>query len=206
MKKRFTRMTSPVGTALWPHLNEPDTKFNKDGDYKVSLIVDEEEAAPLISEMQKVLSDFKNSGQSRSKKDNTPPLREATPEELAAAGLEGDYVVFKFKMRAVGVSGGERWEQRPILFDSQGKPTVARIGNNSKIKVGFEIVPYSTPATGNGITLRLKAVQVIELREISSGQSFDSWGFTQQDGFTAGTETVTQGASDNEPEDESYDW
>ena len=37
MKKRNVRLTTDIGTALWPHLNEPDTKFDKDGSYSVNL-------------------------------------------------------------------------------------------------------------------------------------------------------------------------
>tara|TARA_R100001460_G_scaffold2262_7_gene7497 strand:+ start:2992 stop:3597 length:606 start_codon:yes stop_codon:yes gene_type:complete len=180
MKKRYVRFTTPVGTALWPHLNEPDTKFDKDGSYSVKLILNKEDTQNIKTKLSAVLEEFVSSGESKSNKKAPMPIKEDTDKDGKPTG---DYQI-KFKLRAVGQSRGERWEQRPALFDSQGQPCSDLIGNGSKIKVGAEVVPYSTAMAGTGVTLRLKAVQVIELSSVSGGDSFDSWSFSKEEGFT----------------------
>jgi len=47
-KKKAERFVSPKGIASYPYLTNPDTKFNPDGEYKVSLIVAGDEASKII--------------------------------------------------------------------------------------------------------------------------------------------------------------
>ena len=202
MKKRNVRVTTDVGTALWPHLNEPDTKFNKDGDYKVNLILSPDGTDKLRKVMNEVLQEFVSSGNAKTKKMAPLPIKEATDKEGKPTG---DFEV-KFKLRAVGTSRGERWEQRPALFDASGSPVSERVGNGSKIKVACEVVPYSTAIAGTGITLRLRAVQIIELQSVPSGDSFDAWGFSAQDGFTSQGVTQSDAQDDEDESGDGYDW
>lgn len=183
MKKRYLRFTTPVGTALWPHLNEPDTKFDKDGSYSVNLVLDKEQTENIKEKLAGVLEEFIASGESKTKKKAPMPIKEDKDQDGKPTG---NYQI-KFKLRAVGQSRGERWEQRPALFDSQGQPLTEQIGNGSKIKVGAEVVPYSTAMAGTGVTLRLKAVQVIELSG-SGGDNFEAWSFSKEEGFTTSGE------------------
>lgn len=183
MKKRYLRFTTPVGTALWPHLNEPDTKFDKDGSYSVNLVLGKEQTEDIKEKLAGVLEEFIASGESKTKKKAPMPIKEDKDQDGKPTG---NYQI-KFKLRAVGQSRGERWEQRPALFDSQGQPLSEQIGNGSKIKVGAEVVPYSTAMAGTGVTLRLKAVQVIELSS-SGGDNFEAWSFSKEEGFTTSGE------------------
>ena len=41
-------ITTPQGVALYPWLNKPDTEYNKDGEYKVNLVLAKEKAQPII--------------------------------------------------------------------------------------------------------------------------------------------------------------
>jgi hypothetical protein len=53
------RLTTPKGYAQYPYLKDPDTKFNPDGDYKVNLAMDDNEATgKLIAKLQETLEDF----------------------------------------------------------------------------------------------------------------------------------------------------
>ena len=201
MKKRNVRLTTDVGTALWPHLNEPDTKFDKDGSYSVNLILNKEGTEKIKSVMAQVLEEFIASGDANTKKSAPMPIKEDTDKEGKPTG---DYQI-KFKLKAVGQSRGERWEQRPALFDSSGQPMHEVIGNGSKIAVGCEVIPYSTAMAGTGVTLRLKAVFVIDLKSMSGGESFDSWSFSKQEGFkTDGEKKDTQ--EEVEEGDGPFDW
>ena len=42
-------ITTPIGTAVYPHLNEPDTKFEDDGVYTTQLRLTAEEADTIES-------------------------------------------------------------------------------------------------------------------------------------------------------------
>ena len=91
------------------------------------------------------------------------------------------------------------------MFDSYGHAVTEAVGNGSKIKVGAEVVPYSTSMAGTGVTLRLKAVQVIELKSVSGGDSFESWSFSKEEGFkTNGEQKDIQ--EEVEEGDGPFDW
>ena len=97
---------------------------------------------------------------------------------------EGDYVFFKFKMKATGVNQKtkEKFSQKPQLFDAKKNPIPLStiIWGGSKMRVAYNLVSYYTPMLGAGITARLKAVQVIELVE-----GKDSNLFEKEDGYEA---------------------
>lgn len=194
-RKKNIRITTPIGTAQWPRLNEPDTKFNKDGTYSVSLRLTKEDAEPIQEIIGKALSDHMES----LKKDSPKKKFKASPLPIKDVMDQDDNptgeVEIRFKMNAIGINGGDRWEQRPALFDSSGRPLTETVGGGSKIKVGAEIVPYFTAMAGAGITLRLKAVQVIELIEYHKGDAFDSWEFSQEEGFVTCGEKEKETAS-----------
>ena len=204
MKKRNVRFTTEAGTAQFPHLNTPDTKFDKDGVYHVSLRLSKADAEPLMTKMSDVLRDFANSGQAKSKKMSPMPVKDVEDDDGTPTGD----VQIKFKLRSVGKNGSDTWEQRPGLFDADGKPMSENVGSGSKIKVGCEIVPYSTAMAGTGVTLRLKAVQVIDLIEYSSGDGFESWEFSKEQGFTTDgkSQEETGDHSPETPAGDNFDW
>ena len=57
-KNQRVQIVSPKGTAVYPWLNRPDTKFSDDGEYKVTLKISAEEAQPLIQKLDKMLEDY----------------------------------------------------------------------------------------------------------------------------------------------------
>ena len=54
MNKRNPKVTTPKGIAVWPWLNEPDRKFNANGEYKVNLQMAHEDAQPFIEKLQEI--------------------------------------------------------------------------------------------------------------------------------------------------------
>ena len=127
------------------------------------------------------------------------PIKDVEDEDGNPTGE----VDIKFKLRAVGQYGGDTWEQRPALFDSAGKPCTENVGGGSTVKIGAAVIPYYTAMAGAGVTLRLKAVQVIELVEYSAGGGFDSWSFSKEEGFVSSGEKVEVATVDTEEEHES---
>ena len=199
-RKKNIRITTPTGVAQWPRLNEPDTKFDKDGVYSVSLRLPKDDATELVSTISNVLYEFVDElskGKKKSPKLAPLPIKDVTDAEDNPTGE----VEIRFKMRAVGGSGSDRWEQRPALFDSAGKPMSETIGGGSRIKIGAEVVPYNTAMAGAGVTLRLKAVQVIELVEYTKGDSFNAWEFSEENGFVSNSEPVSKAEGSSEGDD-----
>ena len=182
-KKKAERFVSPKGTASYPYLTKPDTKFNPDGEYKVSLIVDGDAASKTID----LLAEQHDAAVSKAKKENAG--KRVKEGELPFIGNDDGTVTFKFKLKAkVTPKNGNQFEQKPLLFDAKGKPLVGepKVGGGSTIKVSYEVVPYYTAIAGAGVSLRLKAVQIIELKEYSGGGNAESYGFCEEEGFEAG--------------------
>ena len=188
-KKKAERFVSPKGIASYPYLTNPDTKFNPDGEYKVSLIVAGDDASKAID----FLTEKHNASVAQAKKENAG--KRVKEGELPFIENDDGTVTFKFKMKAkVTPKKGDPFEQKPALFDAKGKPLTGepKIGGGSTIKVSYEVVPYYTAIAGAGVSLRLKAVQIIELKEYSGGGNAESYGFGEEEGFEADDE-------DNDP-------
>ena len=209
MRKRNLKLTTPQGKAAWPHLNKPDTKFDKDGIYSINLRLPREDAEGVVNTIKDVLKESVESAkkEQKGKKVKVAPLPIKDVED--EQGNPTGEVEIKFKLRAVGQSGGDSWEQKPAIFDASGKPMTETVGSGSTVKVGCEVVPYYTSMAGAGVTLRLKAVQVLDLVEYTGGGDFDSWSFSKDDsGFVStGVTSDTSDSSDEEDEhDSGYDF
>jgi hypothetical protein len=178
-------ITTPLGTAVWPHLNKPDKKFDPDGagDYSVKLRIPADECGELVSELEAMADeDYKKLCREK-KKPNLKradfPWQTEYDEDMNDTGN----IVFKFKMKAQTKAGAA---MKPVLFDSQCQPLTEVIGAGSKIKVAFQPSCWFVAAHGAGISLRLRGVQVLQLEEYS-GSSAESLGFDSEEG---GFETV----------------
>lgn len=159
-KKKFQTHVSPAGIAVYPWLNKPDTKFDADGVYSVKLVFDKA-ATKKVSDVVKPLM---NGGKHN-------PIK---PEVDDQGGKTGNYVV-NFKMKAhVKTKGGDEFDQKPVLVDSNGNRMLAVIGGGSKLQVAYEAVPYD--AMGGGVSLRMKKVRVLDLVEYQPESDKTDWG------------------------------
>lgn len=200
-KEKKPRFTTPKGTAQFPYLTKPDTKFNPEGEYKVKLELDAADAGELISfldeqvelAVEKAKKDPKNAG----KKIKVGDAPYSVNEETGKAA-------FNFKLKAkVTTKSGETFEQRPALFDAKGKPiTDVNIGGGSKVKIAYEVVPFYTALVGASISLRMKAVQVIDLVEFSGGASAEGYGFGEEEGYEAEDNSAASNGFNEEESDE----
>lgn len=195
-KKKAERFVSPKGIASYPYLTKPDTKFNTEGEYKVSLLVSGGDASKAID----FLTEQHKAAVSKAKKENAG--KRVKESELPFIENDDGTVTFKFKMKAkVTPKKGDTFEQKPALFDAKGKPLTGetKIGGGSVVKVCYEVVPYYTAIAGAGVSLRLKAVQIIELKEYSGGGNAESYGFGEEEGFEASEEDTQPFAADEPP-------
>ena len=170
---KLTTHVSVVGKAIYPHLNKPDVKFNDAGEYKVTLKVAKSEATDMIKLFDDAQADSLKTAIAEKK---GKKVKESPHPRY---NVEGDKVFFIFKLKASGVNKQtkETFTQRPQLLDAQKQPHPIEksIWGGSKLKIAYELVPYSAPF-GAGI----KAVQILELVEGKSDTPFE-----KEDGYKA---------------------
>lgn len=192
MSSNNNRFTTPKGLAQYPSIKTPDTKFNPEGDYKVNLVMeDDEKTNALVSKLEAILKDFYENDDdvlyaiSKGRKVVTQDIYEKDEEGR---------IVMKFKQKAVITKkDGSKIPVKIRQFDSKGKPIDVNIGRDSVIKVSFTANPYYMPSTRTcGLSLRLLAVQVISLNEFGDA-SASSYGFEEEE----------EGYNGEEPEDSS---
>lgn len=198
-KPKNPRYTTPAGIAQYPWLNKPDTKFNADGEYKVNLEVQSSDAQKLVTFLDGQFAE----AVAKAKKDNPgKKIKEGSPGY--EVNEETGKVTFKFKTKAkVTTKSGDTFDQKVALFDAKGQPLVQapNIGGGSKVKVSFEVMPYYTSMVGAGLSLRVKAVQVIDLVEFSGGASAEAYGFGEEEGYTKQTSNEFTDETEEETED-----
>ena len=176
------------GTALWAKVFEPDTKFNPLGDYSINLQMPLADSVAMSEQLDGIVqAKFKEAIKEDPRLKNTLTTQDVCqPVYDRDTGDNTGNVEFKFKLKAkVQKRDGTYYEQQPAVLDSKkvpmGKDTL--IGNGSKVKVAFEPITYVMASTKKvGVSLRLKAVQVIDLVEY--GQSAASV-FDEEDGYVA---------------------
>ena len=152
-------LTSPKGKAIFPHLTEPDTKYKAEGEYHVKLECNKSEGQNIIaligSEIAKKVKE----------QHDLDPKKPITKAPLPYVEVN-DKVVFNFKMKASGIrkSDGKHFTQKPVLVNADLSPVEPdmQICGDSILKITFEPYAWNMPI-GIGCTLRIKAVQVLEL-------------------------------------------
>jgi len=173
------RMVSPLGEAVYPHLNRPDVKFNPLGEYKITLKLNKSDASKFIQEIDKYIDDCLATYE----KDAKGKKIKQAPKPYT---LEGNNFFLKLKLKASGLNKKtqETYTQKPALFDAKKNPFPVdkSIWGGSKVKIAFDLVPYSVASIGSGVTARIKAVQIIELVE---GGSKEENLFKVEDGYTS---------------------
>ena len=187
------KLTTPVAKLKYPKLIEPETKFNPEGVYKATAVIDSAEAAALADALDDLLTRHK-----ASLKQQDPSKKDWKLADLPYGYEEIDgkpCFVIKTKMKAKGIDrDGRAWSSVPALFDSKGQPVRDReslkgMWSGTVAKVNFEACPFYQAALGAGITLRLTAVQIIDL--VEGGGSAESFGFGEEDGWTGTTSEAT---------------
>ena len=197
-KNQYEKMVSPAGIAVWPYLNSPDTKFDNGGagEYKVSVKLTEAAAQPVIDKLQKILDQYQAEEISQN-----PKVKQFTPrlpieEEVDDQGnLTGNWLL-KVKQKAQITTANGIVDMKVALFDAKRRPTNAEIGGGSTLKVATTIVPYTMPSNkAVGISLRLNAVQVINL--VEGGSEGDGSMFDVEDGFSDETSALASSFTKN---------
>lgn len=195
------------GKAQWAKVFEPDTKFNPLGDYSINLQMPVADATPMCEKLDELVqAKFNEAVEEDPRLKNTLTTQCCSnPVYDRETGDDTGLVEFKFKLKAkVQKRDGTWYEQQPAVVDAKRTPITKEtlIGNGSKVKVAFEPIPYVMNATKKvGVSLRLKAVQVIDLVEYGNSSSSI---FDEEDGFV--TAPVTEAANSTQELDDVADF
>lgn len=186
--------TSPAGIAGWTCINKPSTKFKPDGEYSIKLLLPPDLAGPLLEKFKTAAEEAKAEFMKKdAKKANLIAkfdLSVPGSDELDADSNPTGNTAFQFKQTALikpKDTKKDPFEVKIGIFDAKGKPLPSEVivGRGSRVKVAYEVIPFCMAATKKvGVSLRLKAVQVLELVKYSGGGSADDYGFGEEDGYT----------------------
>ena len=204
IKKRVTRTTTE-GVAKFCHLNKPNNKFKVEGEYSVQFVQSPEEAKPLIQMIDEAMAlslaeAKKDNPKIKSIKKADPPYKADTDQD----GNESGNIMVRFKAAASGLRKTDKspWTFKPALFDAKLKPLPAsvQVWGGSVVKVGFQLSPFYTAKVGAGVSMRLQAVQVLELKT-GAGRDGASFGFTAEEDGYSGEESAPVGADSDGSQD-----
>ena len=217
-KEKAVIYVTPEGTLVFGYLIKPGTEFNPDGDYLAIMRFSSEDAEELIEKIEAAYEanyeNIKKQKKGKRIKKAELPFREEVDQDTDEP--TGN-LLFTFKQRAGGINkDGERWSRKIPIFDAKGKPIKTNdlnIWSGSTLKIAFEISGYFVASIGAGVSLRLKAVQVLNLVEGGSADA-EFFGFTEEEGFSIEEDEAgftnyededEESITDDEPEDEEVD-
>jgi len=188
------KIVTPPGTAQYPYLCEPDTRWDDDGFYKVNLILSKEDAEPIITRAQKLIDAFykeklvelkKGDGKAKAKA-KTLAVKEPFEVYYDAEGDETSDVVLKFKTKAKkkDKKTGQLKDTKVPLYDGKKQEIKGNInvGSGSLLRVNFSpSVWYMAKDNCIGCTFYLNGAQILDLVEY--GRSADAFGFEDDGEF-----------------------
>ena len=162
-KTNYLDFVSPIGRAVHPWLNTPDTKFNKT-EYSVQLVFSKEDA----KKMSDIILPLMNGGANNPLKPYLDDQKNPTGEYIAKFSLPAETRTHK------GI-----WKRTPILRDPNGNRVVnANIGGGSMLEIAFQTNAYPKEAQGGGVKLLLVEVKIHKLEEYAPSIK---WGETKGD-------------------------
>lgn len=177
----INKLVTPIGTAIYPKLVDPDTAFDDVGVYTCKLHVSEEDFNKFKAKVDKLADaayDIECQRQGKQvKRAKSCPVRITN---------EGDYEILAKQKAKVTTRAGDVIDFTIPLFDAnvQAITHKPKIGSGSKVRASVQFSPYFVPSSGFGYTLRLKEAQILELVEYSaSGSSSFS---SEEGGYAVG--------------------
>ena len=188
-------IVTPKGTAMWAKLFTPDFKFSDVGEYSVALTLRADRAVDIVSKIDAQLNvslekaQKENPTKKGSIKPANPPYKEVYDEQGNATGD----IEFKFKQKAVVQTKNGPLKKKPAVVDAKGEPI--EVGNGSVMKVAFDMYPYYTAMAGAGVSLKLTAAQLIDVK--------GSFKFDVEDGYEFSESDVKQNDEDFTNEEET---
>jgi len=209
MTKNDNMIVTPTGTASWPKLDQPDTKYQKDGstdpkdkEYTVDLILDPSnpDVDLFLSQLDERVEEAYAEAIVDMDEDEIEEFRRAKPykfEKNRETKEKTGNVVMSFKKPAFWVEDGGEAKPLPVrLFDAAGgifkTPEGSQLSSGSQIQVAFICEPYNFGGKA-GVTRKLAAVRVLEAHYYTGGG-----GAAEDFGFDSAPATAGAGNADED--------
>ena len=207
---------TPKGTAIYPRLNTPDDKFVKEGEYKVKLAFDADDAdfQKFQDKVNKLVDEAFDAKVAELEEEGKGGVAKKlqkrypfTVEEDQDTGEETGRITISSRSKASGVSKKGPWNRKPSIFNAKGVKLAnpPLIGGGSELKLSVQLAPYYAANDKTiGVSFRLEAAQVITL--VSGGsRTADDYGFGEEDGDDVSdmaADTPFSGAGDDGDDDD----
>ena len=166
-----TKFVSPKGTAGYPKLTRPDTKFKAEGEYSTTLTMNEKDGKAFLDKIKEACAEEAGN-------------KAAQGAQYPCKVEDGQYV-FKFKSK-----------NKPKLYDSHGKPITEteelRVGSGSVLKVAGSM-SFPKVEGKQYASLYMNQVQIVDLVEYGNSPFGDEGG-----GFSAATEAAAEDESESD--------
>ena len=184
-------IVTPVGKAVYPHLQNPDTRFNDNGLYQCRLHVDEAgfnefsaQIKALYEKAYKVECTIKDTEVEKSK---------SNPLKVTA---DGNFEIYAKQESMKQTKTKGLLQFRVAAYNAKGtKIQMPAVGSGSELKMAVE--PHFWYVKNKfGMTLRLRSVQIIALKEFSA----DDMPFDSVDGFSGGEAFTNELTNDETPQ------
>lgn len=175
-QNKWPRMTRQF-EVLWPHLDKEEEYQGKpSGRFSVCGKLPLEATNAFLAELEAVYESFKKQGYFK----EFSPKRGSSPSFGDREDKNGE-ISFKFTTNSKWPSGDPKTVP---VFDAKGKPYTGPIGNGSVAQICFSITPKTISTTNYGCSLRLEAIQIIELKQYNPGTAdMGAYGFEATEGF-----------------------
>jgi len=199
--------TTPVAPCVWPFLNKPDTRFNKDGKYRVSLVFDQDDEFPKALEAA-AKEEFENQkatlkpAQQKKAKFNSPVKDEEDEEGDPTGNVMVEFQTFAYR------KDKETNKIKPIklrAYDAAGREMkkAPMVGSGSKLSIAFR--PKGQFVSGGKFyyTLYLNAYQLVDLVPLGPAFGAHEGGYTHTEADTGSDFDDQTGGS---VDDDDSDW
>ena len=225
MTKRY--FNTPKGVAIYPSLQKPNDKFNKfQCNLKVSdsetlkefLGMIDEKCDTIYKETTTALNEKLESAKTGAEKKR---IKEAIGNLTINKPYEenvddnGDVVAGEWILKSSCPAEGKNrqgvvYQNKVAVFDASGKPFPKDVDIWGGSEVILQVEPRMYHVAGIakcGVSLRLRAAQIIELVSGGKGNA-DSYGFKEEEGYSAPAETkeVETSAVMEDSEDDTIDF
>lgn len=198
--ERIPYRASPVGALVYPWVNKPDTKFNKDGQWKTGLRLEGQDAAAFKEVIDAAVDAAFDAELDELPAKDRPRYSKYYPytEELDDAGAKTGAIVFNFKQNAVITVEGERKEIPMRLFDSSDKEVHTAVFGGTIGRVMWKPRTVKIDmAKQIGVSLAFVKVQIIKLADRNTSGGFGSVedGYVEEEAASGCFEGAASGGS-----------
>ncbi len=181
----MTKFATPAGAIKFAHLVKPNTKFNPDGNFELSLVFnsDDPKWLELNDKIQKAMKESEAEAIEEINKGKNPGAIAKKKAELKGAIPYSDEyddssnptgsVILKLKRPAKTKEGVINTIK---IFDAKNNDITGKVnpGRESIVKAAGYLRPYYMPSTNTyGLSIGLTAIQILKLVEFGGGAEFE---------------------------------